>query len=108
MKDFEEITKAIENIQSLESKEEKEFRLKELKYQIRKLEIAVIIIGLIGLSLIALPILGIIPFNVFSALIIIGGIFLILKAFKDGETLEAEKFFLQIILSNNKKEKDGK
>jgi hypothetical protein len=64
--------------------------------------------GLIGLSLIALPILGILSFNVLSALTIIGGIFLILKAFKDGETLEAEKFFLQIIFSNNKKEENGK
>ena len=97
-----------ENIEEIQTKEQADARIKELKKQIRKLEIAVIAIGLIGLSLIALPILGILPFNVFSALIIIGGVFLILKAFKDGETLEAEKFFLQIIFSNNKKEEDGK
>ena len=97
-----------ENIEEIQTKEQADARIKELKKQIRTLEIAVIVMGLIGLSLIALPILGILPFNVFSALIIIGGIFLILKAFKDGETLEAEKFFLQIIFSNNKKEEDGK
>ena len=97
-----------ENIEEIQTKEQADARIKELKKQIRTLEIAVIAMGLIGLSLIALPILGILPFNVFSALIIIGGIFLILKAFKDGETLEAEKFFLQIIFSNNKKEEDGK
>ena len=97
-----------ENIEEIQTKEQADARIKELKKQIRTLEIAVIAMGLIGLSLIALPILGILPFNVFSALIIIGGVFLILKAFKDGETLEAEKFFLQIIFSNNKKEEDGK
>jgi hypothetical protein len=63
---------------------------------------------LIGLSLIVLPLLGILPFNVLSALTIIGGILLIVKAFKDGEILETEKFFLQMIFSNNKKEEDGK
>ena len=97
-----------ENIEEIQTKEQADARIKELKKQIRTLEIAVIVMGLIGLSLIALPILGILSFNVLSALTIIGGIFLILKAFKDGETLEAEKFFLQIIFSNNKKEENGK
>jgi uncharacterized membrane protein len=96
-----------ENIEEIQTKEQAEARIKEVKRQIRKLEIAVISIGLIGLSLIILPFFGIIPFNVLSVLGIIGSIILIRKAFKDGEPLEAEKFFLLIIFSNNKKEEDG-
>jgi hypothetical protein len=96
-----------ENIEEIQTKEQAEARIKEVKSQIRKLEIAVIAIGLIGLSLIILPFFGIIPFNILSVLGIIGSIILIIKAFKDGEPLEAEKFFLQIIFSNNKKEEDG-
>jgi hypothetical protein len=51
---------------SLETIEQKEAVLKQLKFQIRKLEIAVIAIGLIALSLIVLPFLGILPFNLVS------------------------------------------
>ncbi len=109
MKDFEDITKAIENIQSLESQEQKESRLKELKYQIRKLEISVIVIGLIILNLIILPFFGILSFNILSVVAILGGIGLIIKAFRDGDTLETEKYFLLIYLNSNKnQDKDGK
>jgi hypothetical protein len=97
-----------ENIEEIQTTEQANARIKELKKQIRKLEIAVIAIGLIGLSLIVLPFLGILSFNVLSVLAILGSIFLIVKAFKDGEILETEKFFLQMIFSNNKKEEDGK
>jgi hypothetical protein len=97
-----------ENIEEIQTTEQANARIKELKKQIRKLEIAVIAIGLIGLSLIVLPFIGILSFNVLSVLAILGSIFLIVKAFKDGEILETEKFFLQIIFLNNKKEKDGK
>jgi uncharacterized membrane protein HdeD (DUF308 family) len=97
-----------ENIEEIQTKEQANARIKELKKQIRTLEIAVIAIGLIGLSLIVLPLLGILSFNILSVLAIIGGIILIVKAFKDGEILETEKFFLLLIFSNNKKEEDGK
>ena len=97
-----------ENIEEIQSKEQAEARIKEVKGQIRKLEIAVIAIGLISLSLIVLPFLGILAFNVLSVLAILGGATLIVKAFKEGEILETEKFFLLIIFSNNKNDKDGK
>jgi uncharacterized membrane protein HdeD (DUF308 family) len=109
MKDFKVLVDAIENIQTLESKEQKEARLKELKKQILTLEISVIGIGLIILSLIVLPFFSIISFNVTSVLAILGGIALIVKAFKDGDTLETEKYFLLISISNDKnQDKDGK
>jgi uncharacterized membrane protein len=97
-----------ENIEEIQSKEQAEARIKEVKGQIRKLEIAVIAIGLISLSLIVLPFLGILAFNVLSVLAILGGVALIVKAFKEGEILETEKFFLLIIFSNNKNDEDGK
>lgn len=97
-----------ENIEEIQTKEQAEARIKEVKGQIRKLEVAVIAIGLIGLSLIVLPFLGILTFNVMSVLAILGGAALIVKAFKEGEILETEKFFLQIIFSNTKNDEDGK
>ena len=108
-KDIQNLKDALENIQALETTEQKEAVLKQLKSQIRKLEIAVIAIGLIALSLIVLPFLGILSFNLPLILAIVGGILLIVKAFKDGEVLETEKFFLLISLSNDKKQQeDGK
>ena len=108
-KDIQNLKDALENVQALETIEQKEAVLKQLKSQIRKLEIAVIAIGLVALSLIVLPFLGILSFNLPLILAIVGGILLIVKAFKDGEVLETEKFFLLISLSNDKKqEEDGK
>jgi hypothetical protein len=108
-KDIQNLKDALENIQALETIEQKEAVLKQLKSQIRKLEIAVIAIGLVALSLIVLPFLGILSFNLPLILAIVGGILLIVKAFKDGEVLETEKFFLLISLSNDKKQQeDGK
>ena len=109
MKDFKDLIDALGNIQSLETVEQKEIRLKNLKREILQLEIAVIAIGLIGLILIVLPFFGILPFNLISFLVILGGIGLIVKAFKEGDTLETEKYFLLISISNDKKQKeDGK
>jgi|688.fasta_scaffold723138_2 hypothetical protein len=106
--DIQNIQNALENVQSLETIEQKEAVLKQLKSQIRKLEIAVIAIGLVTLSLIILPFLGILSFNTVLALSIVSGALLIVKAFKDGEVLETEKFFLQISISNDKnQDKDG-
>ena len=108
-KDIQNIKDALENVQALETVEQKEAVLKQLKSQIRKLEIAVIAIGLVALSLIVLPFLGILSFNLPLILAIVGGILLIVKAFKDGDVLETEKFFLLISLSNDKKQQeDGK
>ena len=108
-KDIQNLKNALENVQALETIEQKEAVLKQLKSQIRKLEIAVIAIGLVALSLIVLPFLGILSFNLPLILAIVGGILLIVKAFKDGEILETEKFFLLISLSNDKKQQeDGK
>jgi len=108
-KDIQNIKDALENVQALETVEQKEAVLKQLKSQIRKLEIAVIVIGLVSLSLIVLPFLGIISVNLPLILAIVGGILLIVKAFKDGEVLETEKFFLVISISNDKKQQeDGK
>lgn len=108
-KDIQNLKDALDNVQALETTEQKEAVLKQLKSQIRKLEIAVIAIGLIALSLIVLPFLGILSFNLPLILAIVGGILLIVKAFKDGEILETEKFFLLISLSNDKNQKeDGK
>lgn len=108
-KDIQNLKDALENVQSLETIEQKEAVLKQLKSQIRKLEIAVIAIGLVALSLIVLPFLGILSFNFPLILVIVSGILLIVKAFKDGEVLETEKFFLLISLSNDKKQQeDGK
>lgn len=91
-----------ESIEEIQTKEQAEARIKEVKSQIRKLEITVIAIGLIGLSLIVLPFFGILAFNVLSVLAIVGGGLLVRKAFKDGEPLEAEKFFLELIYTNKK------
>ena len=108
-KDIQNLKDALENVQALETIEQKEAVLKQLKSQIRKLEIAVIAIGLVALSLIVHPFLGILSFNLPLILAIVGGILLIVKAFKDGEILETEKFFLLISLSNDKKQQeDGK
>jgi len=107
--DIQNLQDALENVQSLETIEQKEAVLKQLKSQIRKLEIAVIAIGLVTLSLIVLPFLGILSFNAILVLSIVSGILLIIKAFKDGEVLETEKFFLLISISNDKKQQeDGK
>jgi uncharacterized membrane protein HdeD (DUF308 family) len=106
--DIQNLQDALENVQSLETLEQKEAVLKQLKSQIRKLEIAVIAIGLVILSLIVLPFFSLISFSVISILSIIGGTALIIKAFKDGEVLETEKFFLLISISNDKnQDKDG-
>jgi hypothetical protein len=79
-----------------------------LKREILKLEIAVIVIGLIILSLIVLPFFSILSFSFTSVLAILGGVALIVKAFKDGDTLETEKYFLLISISNDKnQDKDG-
>jgi len=107
--DIQNLQEALENVQSLETIEQKEAVIKQLKSQIRKLEIAVIVIGLVTLSLIVLPFLGILSFNTVLVLSIVSGILLIIKAFKDGEVLETEKFFLLISISNDKKQQeDGK
>jgi hypothetical protein len=107
-KDIQNIQNALENVQSLETIEQKEAVLKQLKSQIRKLEIAVIAIGLVIVGLIVLPFLGILSFNTVLALSIVSGALLIVKAFKDGEVLETEKFFLQISIINDKnQDKDG-
>jgi len=108
-KDIQNLKDALENVQALETVEQKEAVLKQLKSQIRKLEIAVIAIGLVALSLIVLPFLGILSFNLPLILAIVGGILLIVKAFKDGDVLETEKFLLLISISNDKKQQeDGK
>jgi hypothetical protein len=107
-KDIQNIQNALENVQSLETIEQKEAVLKQLKSQIRKLEIAVIAIGLVIAGLIVLPFLGILSFNAVLVLSIVSGALLIVKAFKDGEVLETEKFFLLISISNDKnQDKDG-
>lgn len=108
-KDIQNLKDALDNVQALETLEQKEAVLKQLKSQIRKLEIAVVAIGLIALSLIVLPFFGILSVNLPLILAIVGGILLIVKAFKDGEVLETEKFFLLISISNDKKQQeDGK
>jgi hypothetical protein len=97
-----ETVESIQRVQEIKNLEQANARIKELKSQIRKLEIIVIAIGLIGLSLIVLPFFNILSFNVLSVLaVIIGGI-LIRKAFKDGEPLELEKFFLELTYKNKK------
>jgi uncharacterized membrane protein HdeD (DUF308 family) len=107
-KDIQNLQNALENVQSLETIEQKEAVLKQLKSQIRKLEIAVIAIGLVIAGLIVLPFLGILSFNTVLALLIVSGVLLIIKAFKDGEVLETEKFFLLISINNDKnQDKDG-
>jgi len=106
-KDIRNLQNAINSVEEIQTKEQAEARIKELKKRIRKLEIAVIGISLGILNLIILPIIGIISFNLTLALAIIGGVVLIIKAFKDGEVLELEKFFLKLVYKqfNNK---DGK
>jgi hypothetical protein len=91
---------SIKNIENIQTKEQAIARLKEIKSQTRKLEIAVIAIGLIALSLIILPFTGILPVNLLLILAIVGGILLVVKAFKDGDVLETEKVFLNILLIN--------
>ena len=104
--DIQNIQNALENVQALETVEQKEAVLKQLKSQIRKLEVAVIAIGLGILSLILLPFFGILSFNTILVLSIISGVLLIIKAFKDGEVLETEKFFLLISINNDKKQQE--
>lgn len=91
---------SIKNIENIQTKEQAIARLKEIKSQTRKLEIAVITIGLIALSLIILPFTGILSVNLLLILAIAGGILLVIKAFKDGDVLETEKIFLNILLIN--------
>ena len=104
--DIQNIQNALENVQALETVEQKEAVLKQLKSQIRKLEVAVIAIGLGILSLILLPFFGILSFNAILVLSIVSGVLLIIKAFKDGEVLETEKFFLLISINNDKKQQE--
>jgi hypothetical protein len=107
-KDIQNIQNALETVQSLETVEQKEAVLKQIKSQIRKLEIAVVAIGLVALSLIVLPFLGILSFSAPLILAIVAGVLLVIKAFKDGEVLETEKIFLSISISNDKnQDKDG-
>jgi hypothetical protein len=104
MKDLDRLVNAINQIQSLATDEQKEAYLKYLKKEILKLEIAVILIGLLGISIIVFLVLGFIPFNFLVILIIIIGILLIFKAFRDGESLEIEKFFLLIFMKKDKED----
>jgi uncharacterized membrane protein HdeD (DUF308 family) len=107
-KDIQNLQNAVESVDNVQTTEQAEARIKELKKGIRKLEVAVIAIGLVILSLIVLPFLSIISFNITSALAIVGGILLIIKAFKDGEVLELEKFFLELIYKQSNNKEDGK
>jgi uncharacterized membrane protein HdeD (DUF308 family) len=107
-KDIQDLQNAIESVDNIQTVEQAEARIKELKKGIRKLEVAVIAIGLVILSLIVLPFLSIIQFNITSALAIVGGILLIIKAFKDGEVLELEKFFLELVYKQSNNKEDGK
>jgi hypothetical protein len=106
-KDFNDIYDALENVSLLETIQQKEDRLKLVKREIRKLEISVIIIGLIVLGLIALPFFTSVSLGLIIALSILG-VGMIVKAFRDGETFETEKFFLQLSINNQKKKEDGK
>jgi len=106
-KDIQDLQNAVESVDNVQTIEQAEARIKELKKGIRKLEIAVVAIGLGILSLIILPIIGIISFNVTLALTIVGGIALIVKAFKDGEVLELEKYFLELVYKQSNNTKDG-
>ena len=106
-KDIQDLQNAIDSVENVQTKEQAQVRIKELKKGIRKLEIAVVAIGLGILSLIILPIIGIISFNVTLALTIVGGIALIVKAFKDGEVLELEKYFLELVYKQSNNTKDG-
>lgn len=106
-KDIQDLQNAVESVASIETVKQAEARIKELKSQTRKLEIAVIAIGLIALSLIVLPIIGILSFGLYIVLGVLGGVALIIKAFRDGDTLETEKIFLEIVLSNLKEENNG-
>ena len=107
-KDIQDLQNAVESVDNVQTVEQAEARIKELKKGIRKLEVAVIAIGLVILSLIVLPFLSIIQFNITSALAIVGGILLIIKAFKDGEVLELEKFFLELVYKQSNNKEDGK
>ena len=106
-KDIQDLQNAVESVDNVQTVEQAEARIKELKKGIRKLEIAVVAIGLGILSLIILPIIGIISFNITLALTIVGCITLIVKAFKDGEVLELEKFFLELVYKQSNNTKDG-
>ena len=106
-KDIQDLQHAVESVENVQTVKQAEARIKELKKGIRKLEIAVVAIGLGILSLIILPIIGIISFNVTLALTIVGGIALIVKAFKDGEVLELEKYFLELVYKQSNNTKDG-
>ena len=97
-----EVLDGIQRVQEIENVEQANARIKELKSQIRKLEITVIAISLIGLSLIVLPFFGILAFNTLTILAVVGGALLVRKAFKDGEPLETEKFFLELIYTDKK------
>jgi uncharacterized membrane protein len=102
IKVMKELVESIQRVQEVEGVDQATIRIKELKFQIRKLEVIVVVIGLIGLSLIVLPFFGILAFNLLSVLTIVGGGFLIRKAFKDGEPLEVEKFFLELMYTDKK------
>ncbi len=106
-KDIQDLQNAIDSVENVQTKEQAKARIKELKKEIRKLEVAVIAIGLGILSLIILPIIGIISFNITLALTIVGGVLLIIKAFKDGEVFELEKFFLELVYKQSNNTKDG-
>jgi cell division protein FtsX len=106
-KDIQDLQNAVESVENVQTVKQAEARIKELKKGIRKLEIAVVAIGLGILSLIILPIIGIISFNITLALTIVGGIALIVKAFKDGEVLELEKYFLELVYKQSNNTKDG-
>jgi hypothetical protein len=104
-KDTRDIYESLENIQSLDTVEKKELRLKYLKKEILKLEISVVAIGLIILGLILLSYFNSLSWFLTSIFSFIG-VRLIIKAFRDGEILEIEKFFLLIFLGKDKEQKN--
>lgn len=92
-----EIGEVMKKIKQIKDLGEAKIRHKELKRQILKLEIWVILISIFVICQIVLSFFGILNFNLGVIGMIIFGVLLIVNAFKDGEVLELEKFFIELI-----------
>jgi len=92
----------LENLENMSQQEAQE-RLKKLNREIRKHEIAFLLFVVLGIADIILTIMGFIPFNGVSIMVILGCIFTCYKIYKYSEPFELEKFFIELIYGKNGK-----
>lgn len=92
----------LENLESMSQQEAQE-RLKKLNREIRKHEIAFLLFIILGITNIVLTIMGFIPFNGISVIMVMGCAFACYGVYKYSEPFELEKYFIELIYGKNGK-----